>query len=76
MLKAVELTVATGMCQLEKGFSSQSVVLPHLLLMAGQQGGSGSLCSSQKCCWENWWLTGTAGVFYTGKEREEGKVLE
>lgn len=34
------------------------------------------MLSHKKCGWENRWLTGIAGVFCTGKEREKGKVLE
>ena len=35
-----------------------------------------SVLGHKKCCWENRWLTGIAGVFCTGKEREKGRVLE
>ena len=37
-----------------------------------------SALGHKTCCWENRWLTGIAGVFCTGKEREreKGKVLE
>lgn len=35
-----------------------------------------AVLSHKKCCWENRWPAGIAGVFCTGKEREKGRVLE
>lgn len=32
--------------------------------------------SHRRCCWENQWLTGAAGIFCTGEERKKGKALE
>lgn len=72
ILKMLELTVVAGIYQLKKRLLLPVCGSPALAADGGTaERQRQSALGHKTCCWENRWLTGIAGVFCTGKEREK-----